>query len=129
MILRAYLSWFLSSFAYGFGTGYSNGLQEVEQKVRTPVSGFSTESSCFAARFHPDKNKDKSAEEKFVEIAHGMMSFILYTITSDCILAYEVLSDPTVRLLPLSWDVPTNSCSRNDKSMIAMARSVNPALT
>jgi len=32
-------------------------------------------------KFHPDKNKDPGAEERFVEIAH----------------AYEVLSDATVR--------------------------------
>jgi DnaJ-related protein SCJ1 len=32
-------------------------------------------------KFHPDKNKEPNAEEKFVEIAH----------------AYEVLSDPTKR--------------------------------
>lgn len=32
-------------------------------------------------KFHPDKNKDPGAEERFVDIAH----------------AYEVLSDATVR--------------------------------
>ncbi len=29
-------------------------------------------SNWFSTRYHPDKNKDPGAEEKFVEIAHGV---------------------------------------------------------
>ena len=53
-------------------------------------------------KYHPDKNKDPGAEEKFVEVAHGTLldlmtkvaRFSTWVLTSP---AYEVLSDPTVR--------------------------------
>lgn len=50
-------------------------------------------------RYHPDKNKEKGAEDKFVEIAHGgFRACIPFRPFTNYVypLAYEILSDPTV---------------------------------
>ena len=51
-------------------------------------------------RYHPDKNKDEGAEEKFVQIAQGMSSQRFEGLRALTLsVAYEVLSDPTVSSL------------------------------
>ena len=52
-------------------------------------------------KYHPDKNQDPGAEDKFVEVAHGELCFYLSLLGAPlshtfCLAAYEVLSDSTV---------------------------------
>jgi hypothetical protein len=50
-------------------------------------------------KYHPDKNKEPGAEQKFVEVARGelvIMSTMNLGFTHLSYLAYEVLSDSTV---------------------------------
>ena len=51
------------------------------------------------SRYHPDKNKEEGAEEKFVDIAYGKQAVtrtLRFKLT--LFIAYEVLSDSTVRV-------------------------------
>lgn len=53
-------------------------------------------------KYHPDKNQDPGAEDKFVEVAHGELMLLSLSAWSAaishffCLVAYEVLSDSTV---------------------------------
>jgi preprotein translocase subunit Sec63 len=47
-------------------------------------------------KYHPDKNNDPGAEDRFVEVAHGMFFFSKLDADGDLCPAYEVLSDATV---------------------------------
>lgn len=65
-------------------------------------------------KYHPDKNTEEGAEDKFVEVAHGEFSSSdTFTIVewSHVLAAYEVLSDSTVSLQPdylmIPIDLPT----------------------
>lgn len=54
-------------------------------------------------KYHPDKNKEPGAEEKFVEIAYGKCSLMSCVRQSNFFfIAYEILSDPTVSVLMIS---------------------------
>lgn len=57
-------------------------------------------------KFHPDKNTDPGAEDKFVEVAYGAfphsMLSLLDTELCKTFIAYEVLSDSKVCVLLLS---------------------------
>lgn len=77
-------------------------------------------------KYHPDKNKDEAAQDRFVEVAYGGS---LEVAKRSCGLdimpvAYEVLSDPTVRLSYSSIDFNTATFPiRNAKYTIDMERS------
>ena len=57
-------------------------------------------------KWHPDKNKDPSAEGKFVEIARGVpgQSVLQNLLANQSCVAYEVLSDATVSQR-LTWAI------------------------
>lgn len=76
-------------------------------------------------KFHPDKNKEPDAEEKFVEIAHGECANLrVHIIMNFFSVAYEVLSDLTVRFALSFCNQNINVLLRNATFMIDMAKCV-----
>jgi hypothetical protein len=74
-------------------------------------------------RYHPDKNKEEGAEEKFVEIAHGMFWHTVkcwYKLT--IYIAYEVLSDATVSMNRTVNVTYSEEVFRNAKYMTGMEK-------
>jgi preprotein translocase subunit Sec63 len=50
-------------------------------------------------KYHPDKNKDPGAHDRFVDIAHGEKDSRYYRVFMlTVVVAYDVLSDPTVSI-------------------------------